>query len=298
MILVGTSTEQSLKSPFASVTIESNVESEICKKINDYEPCLKNTCPDHMPCYCRENKEYCRCPNFKGPLGDYWNMGPNCEQQWNIRDLILVAILPGVSLAMVVGVCMHCVYSYNKRKYIAKASKGVTNKKVTRSEAKSKHSVMNIYHQNDAFVEDTETQQKSTDYPWKIPKVNVPSMEYLYNPEANYIPKVNIRSIKPELNKIREQIPLPMEHAKSSYEASQHFIPPYPPRNDDIWQDNGMPPATSSAKPKGLNGIQVLPSNATGSRFNKESPIEHPGNQHIGNHFAIPRPQYGGREIL
>lgn len=58
------------------------------------------------------------------------------------------------------------------------------------------------------------------------------------------------RSIKPELNKIREQIPLPMEHAKSSYEASQHFIPPYPPRNDDIWQDNGMPPATSSAKPK------------------------------------------------
>ncbi|XP_042196532.1 uncharacterized protein zgc:158432 isoform X2 [Callorhinchus milii] len=40
--------------------IRSNSTGENCKDIPDFERCKLNTCPEHMPCYCKDNKEYCR----------------------------------------------------------------------------------------------------------------------------------------------------------------------------------------------------------------------------------------------
>lgn len=51
-----------------------------------------------------------RCPNFRGQWGDYWYMGDKCEQLWNTVDLILVATLPGIALALIVGVVIQIIH--------------------------------------------------------------------------------------------------------------------------------------------------------------------------------------------
>lgn len=56
-----------------------------------------------------------RCPYFKGQWGDYWYMGAKCDQLWNTLDLILVATLPGIGLALIVGVTIQTVH-YCKKK--------------------------------------------------------------------------------------------------------------------------------------------------------------------------------------
>ena len=51
-----------------------------------------------------------RCQNFRGHWGDYWYMGEKCEQLWNTLDLILVATLPGITLALIVGVVIQIIH--------------------------------------------------------------------------------------------------------------------------------------------------------------------------------------------
>lgn len=56
-----------------------------------------------------------RCLNFRGRWGNYWYMGAKCDQLWNTLDLILVATLPGIGLALIVGVTIQTVH-YCKKK--------------------------------------------------------------------------------------------------------------------------------------------------------------------------------------
>lgn len=51
-----------------------------------------------------------RCPNFRGQWGNYWYMGAKCDQLWSTLDLALVTVLPGIGLALIVGVTIQTVH--------------------------------------------------------------------------------------------------------------------------------------------------------------------------------------------
>ncbi|XP_050998432.1 uncharacterized protein LOC127185879 isoform X2 [Acomys russatus] len=84
-----------------------------CTSVKDFDDCLGNTtdfCPQNIVCACKDEKPFCKCSNFRGQWGDYWYMGGKCEQLWNTLDLILVATLPGIALAVIVGVVIQIAH--------------------------------------------------------------------------------------------------------------------------------------------------------------------------------------------
>nr|XP_031527414.1 uncharacterized protein LOC116277393 [Vicugna pacos] len=89
-----------------------------CTSVADFDDCPGNItdfCPEYSVCACKDGKPFCKCPNFRGQWGNYWYMGAKCDQLWNTLDLILVAVLPGISLALIVGVTIQTIY-YCKKK--------------------------------------------------------------------------------------------------------------------------------------------------------------------------------------
>ncbi|XP_062039041.1 uncharacterized protein LOC133752668 [Lepus europaeus] len=89
-----------------------------CTSVTDFDDCpgiITDFCPENIACACKDGKPYCKCPNFRGLLGNYWYMGAKCDQLWNTLDLILVAVLPGIGLALIVGVTIQTIY-YCKKK--------------------------------------------------------------------------------------------------------------------------------------------------------------------------------------
>ncbi|CAH6782458.1 RGD1561958 [Phodopus roborovskii] len=88
-----------------------------CSSVKDFDDCLGNTtdfCPRDVACACKDGKPFCKCPNYRGQWGDYWYMGDKCKQLWTTVDLILVATLPGIALAVIVGVAIQIIH-YCKR---------------------------------------------------------------------------------------------------------------------------------------------------------------------------------------
>ncbi|XP_041501145.1 uncharacterized protein LOC121443459 isoform X1 [Microtus oregoni] len=84
-----------------------------CTSVTDFGNCLGNTtnfCPNDIACACKDEKPFCKCQNFRGQWGDDWYMGEKCEQLWNTLDLILVATLPGITLALIVGVVIQIIH--------------------------------------------------------------------------------------------------------------------------------------------------------------------------------------------
>ncbi|XP_072450745.1 uncharacterized protein [Chiloscyllium punctatum] len=264
ILLNSTPTEQTSETLSSNVDIKDNSTSGNCKNIRDYEPCSKNTCPDYMPCYCKDKKEYCRCSNFKGPLGDYWNLGPKCKQQWNTLDLILIAVIPGVCLVAIVAVCMQCIYSCEKLNYLAKAEKReeVIEKRKTRM-----CPVVISNYQNEGFLSDDKdyevlsSKNQNVAYPPRIPKINTAYLgqeEQHHESQKMYIPKANTSYHQPELNISRENFSPLMGHASSSHNESQHVISQYNPINEFPERDYGIPPPLAIKRPE-AKGIQVLP---------------------------------------
>lgn len=89
-----------------------------CTSVRDFDNCLGNItdfCPNDIACACKDEKPFCKCQNYRGQWGDYWYMGDKCEQLWNTVDLILVATLPGIALALIVGVVIQIIH-YCKEK--------------------------------------------------------------------------------------------------------------------------------------------------------------------------------------
>ncbi|XP_057573604.1 meprin A subunit beta-like [Hippopotamus amphibius kiboko] len=89
-----------------------------CTSVTDFDDCPGNItdfCPDNSVCACKDGEPFCKCPNFRGRWGNYWYMGTKCDQLWNTLDLILVAALPGIGLAFLVGVTIQTVHYCKKR---------------------------------------------------------------------------------------------------------------------------------------------------------------------------------------
>nr|XP_020820168.1 zinc finger protein 711 isoform X8 [Phascolarctos cinereus] len=89
-----------------------------CTDVPDFGECLGSVydfCPRDIVCACKNGVPFCKCPNFIGQWGNYWYMGAKCEQLWNTLDLILIAVLPGIGLAVIVGVTMQAIHYCQKR---------------------------------------------------------------------------------------------------------------------------------------------------------------------------------------
>ncbi|KFO19774.1 hypothetical protein H920_18843 [Fukomys damarensis] len=89
-----------------------------CTSVTNFDDCPENVtdfCPENIACVCKDGEPFCKCPYFRGQWGNYWYMGMKCDQLWNTLDLILVATLPGVGLALIVGVTIQTIH-YCKKK--------------------------------------------------------------------------------------------------------------------------------------------------------------------------------------
>ncbi|XP_045153305.1 uncharacterized protein LOC123522506 [Echinops telfairi] len=89
-----------------------------CTSVADFDDCRGNVtdfCPKNSVCACKDGQPFCKCPNFRSRWQNYWYMGAKCDQLWSTQDLILVAALPGIGLALIVGVTMQTIY-YCKKK--------------------------------------------------------------------------------------------------------------------------------------------------------------------------------------
>uniref|UniRef100_A0A4X1W268 MICOS complex subunit n=1 Tax=Sus scrofa TaxID=9823 RepID=A0A4X1W268_PIG len=97
---------------------KSESTSASCTSVTDFDDCPGNItdfCPANSVCACKDGKPFCKCPNFRGQWGNYWYMGVKCDQLWNTLDLILVAALPGIGLALLVGVTIQTIHYCKKR---------------------------------------------------------------------------------------------------------------------------------------------------------------------------------------
>ncbi|XP_007890174.1 uncharacterized protein zgc:158432 isoform X1 [Callorhinchus milii] len=176
--------------------IRSNSTGENCKDIPDFERCKLNTCPEHMPCYCKDNKEYCRCSNFKGPFGDYWYMGSYCDQEWSFLDLILVAVLPGVCLTLIVAITMHFVYRKQKLDALARVNEST---KVSRAHLVDANKYRDLHNPQ---------QRMSVVY-------SVAAPEESTFESSSWVPRANFSTYQPQPNMPESTFTNPLNHAQS-----------------------------------------------------------------------------------
>ncbi|XP_059398352.1 uncharacterized protein LOC132130608 [Carassius carassius] len=79
-----------------------------CDKVNDFDQCLDNggLCDEKMSrCTCFEGQPFCRCNSQKGEF----YTDENCTQRWTVVTFALVASLPGLTLAVLVGVIVYVI---------------------------------------------------------------------------------------------------------------------------------------------------------------------------------------------
>ncbi|KAK6480366.1 hypothetical protein HHUSO_G18063 [Huso huso] len=136
-------------------------EFQLCEKAQDFNCSNGN-------CFCRNKKPYCRCQNYKEGGEDFWYMGENCDQKWSLTNLILVATLPGIALALCVGTVFHCVHYFKKPSGEPEdEEEGKRNLKRQEVRTTSGNTPQeNVYH-NSIFIPDPEPDvyNKHIDYP-------------------------------------------------------------------------------------------------------------------------------------
>ncbi|XP_058845285.1 uncharacterized protein LOC131697829 [Acipenser ruthenus] len=95
-------------------------------------------------------------------------MGENCDQKWSLTNLILVATLPGIALALCVGTVFHCVHYFKKPSGEPEdEEEGKRNLKRQEVRTTSGNTPQeNVYH-NSIFIPDPEPDvyNKHIDYP-------------------------------------------------------------------------------------------------------------------------------------
>ncbi|XP_057205475.1 uncharacterized protein zgc:158432 [Triplophysa rosa] len=79
----------------------------LCSNVNDFGQCLNSwSCDTEVSsCTCFEGQPYCRCNNLKGEF----YIDEDCSQRWTIVTFALVASLPGLTLAILVGTIVYVI---------------------------------------------------------------------------------------------------------------------------------------------------------------------------------------------
>ncbi|XP_077087241.1 uncharacterized protein LOC143739039 [Siphateles boraxobius] len=85
----------------------------LCKNTVDFNPCLDiGQCDQtNSRCICFDGKPFCRC-NSKG--GEFY-IDEKCSQRWTVVTFALVASLPGLTLAVMVGVIVYVLMLLSKK---------------------------------------------------------------------------------------------------------------------------------------------------------------------------------------
>ncbi|KTG46131.1 hypothetical protein cypCar_00011213 [Cyprinus carpio] len=98
-----------------------------CDNVNDFDQCLDNggICDETISrCTCFEGQPFCRCNSQK----DEFYMDENCTQRWTVVTFALVASLPGLTLAVLVGVIVYMIMLPSNKSHTG-ASEGKTTPK-------------------------------------------------------------------------------------------------------------------------------------------------------------------------
>lgn len=99
---------------FVTNKVTGQTLEPVCSNVPDFGQCLSAwTCNlDVSKCACFEGEPYCRCNNRKGEF----YIDEDCSQRWTIVTFALVASLPGVTLAVLVGTIVYLIMLPSKTK--------------------------------------------------------------------------------------------------------------------------------------------------------------------------------------
>lgn len=92
---------------FVTNKVTGQTSEPVCSRVIDFGQCLNDwTCDTKVSrCACFEGEPYCRCNNRKGEF----YIDEDCSQRWTIVTFALVASLPGVALAVLVGIIVFLI---------------------------------------------------------------------------------------------------------------------------------------------------------------------------------------------
>nr|XP_046163174.1 pollen-specific leucine-rich repeat extensin-like protein 2 [Oncorhynchus gorbuscha] len=250
----------------------------LCVGIKDFEVCrthLPPKCSDKSKCYCKDNKAFCRCNNYINT----WYIGENCDFEWTILTFALVATLPGLALAAIVGVTVQCVhYSRKPAEKQKDRTVGYTNNAM--SPTTYDRNNQDDMFTNTVFASDMPNRPKpSSIQPTqeRFPMANLPNSPYSPQPNGMrptldrssltnltsqpYSPSPN--SIRPSLDRSSLAYP-PSQPYNYATGMTQPLGNPYPkspsPRNP--YEDRAPPPdryddqhMRPTQPPPGYNGM-------------------------------------------
>ncbi|XP_056093784.1 uncharacterized protein zgc:158432 [Rhinichthys klamathensis goyatoka] len=96
-------------------------QDPVCLNIGDFDPCLNNELcdPTSSRCSCFEGQPFCRCNSKEGEF----YIDENCSQRWTVVTFALVASLPGLTLAVLVGVIVYMVMLQSKKSHTGEEMK-------------------------------------------------------------------------------------------------------------------------------------------------------------------------------
>ncbi|XP_031427271.1 uncharacterized protein zgc:158432 [Clupea harengus] len=169
-----------VKSPAPDPRCSGVVDYNLCKPTADT---TADKCGSNSTCSCKDQQPYCRCNSYT----DEWFIGENCDQKWTTVTFALVASLPGLGLAIIVGVIVYCVRKPAK----AKKDRGLRENMV----ATIHHQQEDDMFKNMVFASDMQERPHSRPPPESMrpPNVNVPMADRNYSQQRNIHPSQDRR---------------------------------------------------------------------------------------------------------
>ncbi|KAA0717200.1 hypothetical protein E1301_Tti017365 [Triplophysa tibetana] len=110
---------------FVTHNVTGQTIDPVCSNVRDFDKCSSPwSCDEKVSlCTCFDGQPFCRCNNQKGEF----YIAEDCSQKWTILTFALVASLPGLALAILVGVIVYVVMlSSNKSHKSSSAGYGQT----------------------------------------------------------------------------------------------------------------------------------------------------------------------------
>ncbi|XP_056600808.1 uncharacterized protein zgc:158432 [Triplophysa dalaica] len=92
---------------FVTHNVTGQTIDPLCSNVVDFGQCASSgSCDKEVSvCTCFNGQPYCRCNNRKGEF----YIDESCSQRWSILTFSLVASLPGLALAILVGVIVYVI---------------------------------------------------------------------------------------------------------------------------------------------------------------------------------------------
>ncbi|ROI27650.1 hypothetical protein DPX16_22972 [Anabarilius grahami] len=94
----------------------------ICANIVDFDECNPGNgkCDEKISkCICFEDQPFCQCNSKKGEF----YIDENCSQRWTVTTFALVASLPGLTLAVLVGVIVYVLMLSSEKSHTGEEMK-------------------------------------------------------------------------------------------------------------------------------------------------------------------------------